>query len=433
MDLPKLDATNCDNVFEMSASRIRFGSGATREVGMELADLRISRVLFVVDAAVKAQSGWDVLRDALDRERIAYDVFDRVRVEPSETSFRDAIETAQRGDYQAFVALGGGSTIDTAKVANLYSTYPAEFLTYFNAPVGEARPIPGPLKPLIAIPTTAGTGSETTGVAICDLKDQRIKTGIAHRLLKPTLGILDPDHLRSLPPAVAASAGLDVLCHALESYTAIPYDRRPRPARPSQRPNYQGANPVSDVWVEKSLAMVRDFLPRLVRDPDDATARAQMLLAASFAGIGFGNAGVHLCHAMSYPIASHVRSYQPAGYSTDHPLVPHGVSVVLTAPAVFAFTAMAAPERHRQSLELLGAPTSSNDPQTIAAQLAEVLTAIIAAYRLPNGLSELGYQSSDIPQLVAGTRLQERLMRLAPCPVSDADLHRLFERSMRLW
>lgn len=400
---------------------------------MELADTGITRVLVVVDRALKSQPAWDALRESLEAERIGFDVFDRVRVEPSEASFREAIETAQRGDYQGFVALGGGSTIDTAKVANLYSTHPADFLAYVNAPLGEARPIPGTLKPLIAIPTTAGTGSETTGVAICDLKDRQIKTGIAHRLLKPTLGVLDPDHLRSVPPAVAASAGLDVLCHALESFTAMPYDQRQRPSRPSQRPNYQGANPVSDVWIEKSVVMVRDYLPRLVRDPGDAEARGQMLLAASFAGIGFGNAGVHLCHAMSYPIASHVRDFQPAGYDVDHPLVPHGVSVVLTAPAVFAFTAMAAPDRHRRVLELLGAPTDSTDPQAIGQRLAEQLTQILASYQLPNGLAALGYQSSDFAKLVAGTRLQERLTRLAPCPVGDEDLLRLFEQSVRLW
>ncbi len=161
-----------------------------------------------------------------------YTLFDRVRVEPSDESLAEAIRFASAGDYDAFIAVGGGSTIDTAKAANLYSCWPADFLDYVNPPIGKGKPVPGPVKPLIAIPTTAGTGSETTGVSIFDYKPLRAKTGIAHRRLKPTLGIVDPENTRTLPPAVAASSGLDVLCHAVESWTALPFRERPRPERP---------------------------------------------------------------------------------------------------------------------------------------------------------------------------------------------------------
>src|SRR5262249_22883903 len=145
---------------------------------------------------------------------------------------------------------------------------------YVNPPIGKGIPVPGPLKPLMAIPTTAGTGSETTGVSIFDYKALHAKTGIANRRLKPTLGYLHPDHTRTMPPAVAASTGLDILSHAVESYTAMPFTDRPLPARPALRPAYQGANPISDIWSMQALRMVAQYLVRAVDDPGDDEARA---------------------------------------------------------------------------------------------------------------------------------------------------------------
>ena len=248
---------------------------------------------------------------------------------PQTNRFKHAIEFAVEGDFGGYIAVGGGSTMDTAKVANLYATYPTDdFLDYVNPPIGKGKPVPGNLKPLIAIPTTAGTGSETTGVAIFDLLEMRAKTGIAHRALRPVLGIVDPHNTATLPPLVAACTGLDVLSHAIESLTAMPYSQRPLPDSPAQRPAYQGANPISDVWSAKAIELVSQNLLRAVNDPQDVEARGNMLLAAAFAGIGFGNAGVHLPHGMSYPVSGMVRDYQPEGYVVDYPLIPHGMSVI---------------------------------------------------------------------------------------------------------
>lgn len=422
--------SNYDYAFEIATSRVRFGAGATREVGADLADLGARRVMVLIDPVVNQLSPRDVLVESLRREKLDFEVFDRIAVEPTEASFREAVAFATEGQFDAFVALGGGSTIDTAKVANLYTTWPADFLTYVNAPLGQGKPVPGPLRPLIAIPTTAGTGSETTGVAICDLKEQRVKSGIAHRYLKPTLGILDPDNTRTCPPMVAASAGLDVLCHAIESYTALPYDRRPLPGRPSQRPNYQGCNPISDVWAEKSLTMVMEYLPRVIADAADEEARAQMLLAASYAGIGFGNAGVHLCHAMAYPIASLVRDYHAPQYPSDHPMVPHGISVVVTAPAVFRFTSSADPRRHLRAAELLGADVRDAGPSDAGEVLSRTLVEILRRFEMPERLSALGYGDRDIPALVAGTVPQERLTKLSPRPVGAAEIEQLLRETL---
>ena len=288
--------------FEMATSAVRFGAGVTREVGADLQALGVRRALVITDPTVSRLAPMQTVRASLEAAGIDFEVFDRVRVEPTDESFLEAIAFARRGNGDGFVAVGGGSAIDTAKAANLYSTYPPDdFLDYVNPPIGKGMPVPGPLKPLIAVPTTAGTGSETTGVSIFDLTRLHAKTGIASRLLKPTLGLVDPENTRTLPPEVAASSGLDILSHALESFTALPYTARPRPDRPSLRPAYQGSNPISDLWSLQALRLVNQFLIRAVEDPEDDEARANMLLAASYAGIGFGNAGVHLPHGMSYP------------------------------------------------------------------------------------------------------------------------------------
>jgi hydroxyacid-oxoacid transhydrogenase len=372
--------------------------------------------------------------ESLDQHHVPFVCYDRVRVEPTDESFLDAIAFARDRPYDAFVAVGGGSTIDTAKAVNLYTTYPpSDFLDYVNPPIGRGLPVPGPLKPLMAIPTTAGTGSETTGVSIFDLTRMHAKTGIANRRLKPAMGYLDPENTRSMPPEVAASTGLDILSHAVESYTALPYTARPRPDRPSLRPAYQGSNPISDIWSMQALRMVARFLVRAVDDPSDDEARAQMLLAASYAGVGFGNAGVHLPHGMSYPVSGNVKSYRAPGYTTDHPLVPHGFSVILNAPPVFRFTAQASPERHLQAAEALGADVSRAKAEDAGKILADRLTWYMQRLHAPNGLRAIGYSSSDIPALVEGTLPQHRVTKLSPRPAGPEELSRLFEEGMTGW
>lgn len=422
-----------DTAFEMTTSQIRFGRGVTEEVGSDLMELGVQRVMVVTDPHVAQLAPVATALESLEREGIRYALFDQVKVEPTDRSFQEAIRFAQEGDFDGFLAVGGGSAMDTAKAANLYCTYPTDFLDYVNAPIGKGLPVPGPLKPLVAIPTTAGTGSETTGVAIFDLVEMGAKTGIAHRRLRPTLGIVDPENTRTLPPAVAASTGLDVLCHALESYTALPYHERPRPERPSLRPAYQGSNPISDVWALEALRKVAGSLVAAVQNPEDEEARSDMLLAAAYAGVGFGNAGVHLPHGMSYPVAGRVKDYIPPGYPVDTPLVPHGISVILNAPAVVRFTAPACPERHLKVAEILGADVSRADAGQAGEILAGALIELMKKLEIPNGLSALGYRRADIPELVRGTLPQHRVTRLSPRPAGEKELHALFEDALAYW
>ena len=423
-----------DYAFEMATSGVRFGWGATREIGMDLAELKVRRVMVLTDPIVSKLGPVQTVLESLASNHVPYVLFDRVRVEPTDASFLEAIQFAKENEVDSFVPVGGGSTIDTAKAANLYSTYPPEdFLDYVNPPIGRGAPPPGPLKPLIAVPTTAGTGSETTGVAIFDYVKLHAKTGIAHRRLKPTLGILDPENTRTAPAQVAASAGLDVLSHAIESYTAIPYGMRPRPERPAMRPAYQGSNPISDVWSLEAIRIVAEYLIRAVEDPRDDEARGQMLLAASYAGVGFGNAGVHLPHGMSYPVSGMVRSYRPPGYTVDHAMVPHGISVILNAPAVFRYTASANPQRHLRVAAGLGADVSRAKDEDAGKILSDRLLSIMQRLQVPNGLGALGYSSADIPALVEGTLPQHRVTKLSPRPASAEDLAALFEASLVAW
>lgn len=423
-----------DSAFEVATSHIRFGPGATREVGMDLADLNVTRVMVLTDTVLSMLPPVATVLDSLSRHGIEYSLFANVRVEPTDRSLKEAIESASADVFDGFVAVGGGSTMDTAKVANLYTNYPPDdFLDYVNPPIGKGLPVPGPLRPLFAIPTTAGTGSETTGVAIFDFEEMHAKTGISHRGLRPTLGLVDPDNTRTLPPLIAASTGLDVLTHALESYTAIPFNRRTRPERPTLRPTYQGSNPVSDIWSLQALRMVEKYLVRAVEDPKDDEARSSMLLAASYAGFGFGNAGCTLPHAMSYPVSGMVRDYRPDGYAGDHPIVPHGMAVVLNAPAAIRFTAPACPERHLQAADALGANTSNATLEDAGAILSQRVIEIMMRLNMPNGLSAIGYSRDDIPRLVQGALPQHRVLKLSPRPVEANNLAQVFDDAMTYW
>jgi hydroxyacid-oxoacid transhydrogenase len=428
-----IPAEDCDGAFTVDASRVTFGRGCLAEVGDRAGALGMRRVALFTDAAVAALPFFDKARDSLAAAGLDVVTYADVHVEPTDASFSDAARFAQECDPDGYVSLGGGSVIDTCKAANLYATHPADFLTYVNKPIGEGQQIPGPLKPHIACPTTAGTGSEVTGIAIFDLVSLKAKTGIASHALRPTEALVDPDCTASLPSEVVASAGLDVLSHALESYTARPYVRRRAPERPSLRPMSQGANPWSDLGCRESLRVLGRYLERAVSDASDGEAREQMMWAATLAGIAFGNAGVHAPHGMAYAVAGLVRDFRPSGYPADEPLVPHGMAVILNAPSSFRFTAEANPERHLEGALLLGADTRGAGAMDAGEVLADELIRIMRAVGMPNGLSAVGYTEDDAAALTEGAYPQQRLLQNAPRDMTKPVLGDLFRRAMRYW
>ncbi len=429
-----------ETIFTYAAPALKFGTGASAEIGHDLRGYGARRVLLVTDPGVAATGHPARIAEQVRGDDVEVVVFDRVRVEPTDESMAEAIAFARdAGRIDAILAVGGGSSIDTAKAVNLLLTNPGELMDYINAPVGRASAPTRPLLPLVAVPTTTGTGSESTTICVLDVLSLHVKTGISHPALRPTLAVVDPALTVSQPAMVTAAAGLDILCHALESYTArwyADFDAK----RPEQRVPYCGANPIADLWAERALTLMAGAFRDAVAagpDPDGdpgavSPAREQLAMAATFAGLGFGNAGVHIPHANAYPIAGRVRDYRPAGYPDDGPIVPHGMAVSLTAPEAFRFTFEAAPERHLHAARLLD-PQQQYVEARGADLLPRVLTGIMRDVGIPNGLGAVGYGEADVEALVAGSLQQQRLLATSPRPVTDDDLASVFRGSMEHW
>jgi alcohol dehydrogenase class IV len=421
-----------DRGFEIDATRVRFGRGLLDETGQAAKALGMRRVAFVVDQIVARLPAADTVRRALREAGLDVAEYPEVEIEPSDASFRRAAAFALESRVDGFVSLGGGSTIDTAKAANLFATHPADFMDYVNAPIGAGKPIPGPLRPHVACPTTSGTGAECTGIAVFDYVEKNVKTGLVGRQLKPSMGIVDPDVADTLPPEVVACSGFDVLSHALESFTALPYTQRKRPANGAERPSSQGANPYSDIACLEALRILGEYMVPAVMDAD-RTAREKMMFAATLAGIGFGNAGNHAPHGMSYSVSGLVRDYRSSGYPQDEALVPHGMSVIVNAPAAFRFTAEACPERHLAAARALGAKPGDATPDEAGDVLAARIVELMRATRMPNGLTALGYTPADARPLAAGAFPQRRLLANSPRDIALEQLEDIYRAAMTYW
>jgi alcohol dehydrogenase class IV len=422
-----------ESAFSVDPSSIAFGAGVLAEAGEHLRSFGSKRVAVFTDSTLAALEPVETVLRSLRAAGIEAEVYKDVHVEPTDVSFREATEFAKAGRFDGYISVGGGSVIDTCKAALLYATYPAELRTYVNAPIGDGKPVPGPLPPHIACPTTCGTGSECTGIAVFDDLTLKAKTGIASRRLRPTLALIDPTCTRTLPSMVVAASGFDVLSHALESFTARPYTARPRPDKPSARPMSQGRNPWSDVGALEALRIAGKYFVRAVNDAGDREARESLSWGATLAGIAFGNAGVHLPHAMSYAVAGLVRDYKCPGYPQHEAMVPHGISVVVNAPSVFRATASTSPDRHIEAAEALGADVRGVGPADAGACLSSRVIALMRAAGVPNGVGGVGYGEADVDALTRGSILQKRLVDNAPMPVDEAAMRALFRGALAYW
>src|SRR3954470_10418967 len=422
---------NNETVFTYGAPQLKFGAGASDEIGYDLSTYGVRRVLVITDPGVAATGHPQRIAEQIAGYGIEARLFDRVHVEPTDASLVEAVDFARDGGpWDGFVAVGGGSSIDTAKAVNLLCSNPGELLDYVNVPVGRGRSPENVLAPLVAVPTTTGTGSESTTVCVLDVLEQHVKSGISHPRLRPTLAVVDPRLTLTQPACVTAACGMDILCHALESWTARPFDSFERKS-PDQRVPYCGANPIGDMWAEKAMDLLASSFRAAVHHGENEAAREQMALAATFAGMGFGNAGVHIPHANAYPVAGRVKDFRPEGYPDEEPLVPHGMAVSLTAAEAFRFTFEASPERHVRAAQLLapdaGRPADDRD------FLPRVNVDLMKDISLPNGLAAVGYDEGDVDSLVEGTLKQQRLLATAPREATAEDLARILHRSLELW
>jgi alcohol dehydrogenase len=415
-----------DAIFTINLPYVKFGFGSSKEVGFEAKRLGLKKVLLVVGKRLSQTKLFEEIKSLIENEGITVYSTDKVHIEPEDEALIEAYREIKNLEIDGFIALGGGSTIDTAKVLNLLYTYPSDLFDYINRPVGKGLFPPGPLKPLIAIPTTAGTGSESTSVAVIDILKLKVKTGISNPYLKPTVALIDPLTTVTMPPMVTASTGLDVLNHAIESLTARPYTARPAYKNPLERPVYAGSTPLADVFGLKAVEWVHKYLRRAVANPYDMEARYYMMLAASIAGIGFGHAGVHVPHAMAYPIAGMIRRWYPEDYEFGYPITPHGISTAIPAISSLKYLASYNHEKFALICEVLGFDVKGLTPVEIGKVIGEYYIKLLEDLKVPTNLRELDYSSSDLEALINGTLAQQRLLSLAPKNITKKDLEKIF-------
>ena len=417
-----------ETIFGLEATQLKFGLNSLNELGWELEKYKFNKILLVIDPIFHEFDVTQRILDQIKFSNVETIIYDDISVEPTLESFEKASEFARRKSFELIIAVGGGSTIDTAKVLNLIKVCGGKVIDYVNPPIGGGKKPVSALLPLVAIPTTSGSGSEATTVAVLDIPDLKIKTGISHRFLKPVLALVDPGLSRTIPAGVAASSGLDVICHAIESYISKPYNQRKKPNSLDDRPPYQGSNPISDIWSMKAIDYGGKFLSRAVNDSSDLEARGNMMLSATLAGIGFGSAGVHIPHACAYPIAGLKHSYQATGYKKQ--FIPHGISVIMTAPASFRFTYDVNPKKHITAASLLkGSPIDNPGPESLPYELIKLMKKV----GVPSGIKELGYEKKDISDIIIGAMKQQRLLSISPKNVNKDDLNQILIQSIENW
>ena len=425
-------ANGADN-FTVEMPRLTFGRGCLAELGERVKARGVRRAAVFTDANLTASRHMDRARESLAAAGVDFAVFDEIRIEPSDVSAMEASRFLADGNFDGLVSVGGGSVMDTTKAAAVYARYPASFTTYFAPPVGEGVAVPGPVMPHIACPTTSGTGSETTGLSVIRLMEHDTKFVLASRHILPDEALVDPACTDTLPSRVVASTGFDLLSHAIECYTARAYTHWEKLPSPSARPMIQGANPWSDLHAREALRIAGEFLVRGVADASDHEARDALMWAATLAGMAFGNCGTHLPHAFSYGVTHLMRDVVTDDYPVASPFVPHGISVILTSPSVFRFTAVGAPERHLEAAQCLGAKADGATPGDAGEVVANRIIELMRETQIPNGLQGIGFEPGAADALAQSAMRQRRAIGNAPRETTGADATEIFKGAMSYW
>ena len=406
-----------DSVWDLKVVRAKFGVGAVDELGYEVKAFGAENVLIITDEGVARAGLVQRVTASLEAQRINFEVWDGVEPEPSLSSMREAINFAKTLRVDLFIALGGGSSIDTAKVTNLVLTHGGDILDYIAPPYGGGKKIPAPCRPLIAIPTTAGTGSETSSAAIISLPDKKFKAGIVNDYLRPSLALLDPLLTTTMPPRVTAHTGMDALTHAIEAYTVRSYDAKPKPETPAERPIYGGANPFTDLLAAKAIEFIGGSLREAVYHGWNLEARSNMLLASFLAGVAFSNAGLGAVHAAAFPVGGRFH-------------IPHGLACALLLPAVMEYNLPSNYMKFAEIAALLGENVEGMDVREAAELSIEAVKNLERDIGIPSGLSEVGITKEDIPELAEEAIKVRRMLIGNPRPITKEDMEKIYENAL---
>ncbi|WP_047154041.1 hydroxyacid-oxoacid transhydrogenase [Aneurinibacillus tyrosinisolvens] len=399
------------NIWEFfSTERVVFGNGAIKQLDSILQRLKAKNVLLVTDPGIVKAGIAETVISLLREADYNVVVYDRVVPEPPVSSAMECYEFAKsQMKTDAIIGLGGGSSIDMAKVAALLVAHGGHPLDYY----GGENQIPGPIAPLIAIPTTAGTGSEVTSVAVLTDVENNIKAGISDNYMRPAVALLDPELTTGLPPYVTACSGIDALSHAIEAYTAKNFQY----IQAEGSILFQGSIPVSDALALHAIKLIAENLVLAVQQGSNLEARSNMLVGSLLAGMAFSNAGTAAAHALAYPIGGLVKS-------------PHGEVTGLLLPYVMEYNAAVETKKMVDIARAFGINTEGMDDREAALAASDAVLNLLDDIGLPTRLSQIGIQEKDIPEIAAKSLPIARLIRNNPRVPTQQGLEQLLRNAL---
>ncbi len=419
--------------FTVAMPKLTFGRGALSDTGARAAAMGIKRIALITDGILESGPLVSIVKESMNSAGIETLVYSDIRIEPDDDTIMRTAAFLKDARADGVISVGGGSVIDTAKGALLIERHGGNIRQYFAPPIGEGKPIPGPVAPHIACATTSGTGSECTSISVIRVNEFNTKFVIASPYLLPDRAIVDPQCCDSLPANVVASTGFDLMSHALECYTARAYTSHLNIDNPDNRQLIQGANPFSDLSAREALSIVGNYLARGVADATDHEARDQLMWGASLAGIAFGNSGTHLPHAMSYGVTHLMTDITTKDYQVPSPFVPHGISVIVSAPAIFRYTAEAQPQRHLEGAAFLCADNKGATPDDAGEVLSTRIIELMRATNIPNGLGGVGFGAEHVKALAESSYRQSRAIANAPRESNLTDLENMYSNAISYW
>ncbi|WP_050182844.1 iron-containing alcohol dehydrogenase [Domibacillus robiginosus] len=375
------------------ANKLITGDGATSELRTEAARLGITKPLIVTDHIIQQTGMLDQIQEKL--EGLTVGVFLGVRPEPEFYVVEECRQMFCDGGYNGLIAIGGGSAIDTAKAVSAYAKYEGALTDLVGTDRVEEKGYP-----LIAIPTTAGTGSEVTNISILSDKKEQVKKGVVSDYLLPDVAIVSPEMTLTMPAGVTAASGIDALVHAIEAYISV------------------HASPITDALAIGAMKMIAVNLPKAYANPSNVEAREQMATASLMAGMAFGNAGVGAVHALAYPLGGRFN-------------IPHGVSNALLLPYVMEWNKIACLERFRDIAEALGEKVDGATDNEAAEKAIQAMSRLCKAVRIPDSLKELDIEENDLNRMAEDASKIDRLLKNNPRLLHKADILKIYQAAYK--